>query len=85
MPSPTKPLRSVPTPKKKIALRRSSVFPILIPEMPASIFPITSQEDLVSKISRLFPQPFPKKGKRGASLPIGIDPTKISSQQAKDE
>jgi hypothetical protein len=85
MPLSTK-IRSVPSSKKRIARSRSAIFPISIPEMPASVFPITSQQDLVNKISRLFlAPPFPKKGKRGAPLPIGAAPRKYSGKGAEDK
>jgi hypothetical protein len=41
---------------------------------------------LVNKISRLFlAPPFPKKGKRGAPLPIGAAPRKYSGKGAEDK
>lgn len=78
---------SVPRPKNKIVRSRSSVFPISIPEMPASIFPITSQEDLVKKISRLFLAPLPARGRRkySAPLPPGITNSKSSAEQSGED
>ena len=76
---------SMPPPKKKIVRQRSSVFPIAIPEVPASLFPITSQEDLVSKITRLFLTSPPKTRPRGAPLPLGVTKSEYSGEQTGDE
>jgi hypothetical protein len=77
---------SVPAPKQKIVRGRSAIFPIAIPQIPASVFPITSQEDLVTKISHLFlAPPFLKKGKPGTPLPIGVDMEKYSGKRAEEK
>jgi len=76
---------SVPPPKKQIVRQRSAVFPIAIPEMPPSLFPITSQEDLVSKITRLFLTLPPKTRARGAPLPPSVGKSEYSGEQTGDE
>jgi hypothetical protein len=76
---------SVPPPKKKIVRQRSAVFPIAIPEMPPSLFPITSQEDLVSKIARLFLTSLPKAKPRGAPLPPSVTKSEYSGEPTGDE
>jgi hypothetical protein len=77
---------SVPAPKQKIVRGRSAIFPIAIPEIPASVFPIISQEDLVTKISRLFlAPPFLKTGKPGTPLPVGVDVQKNSGKRAEEK
>ena len=75
---------SVPR-KKKLVRQRSSVFSIAIPQMPSSVFPITSQEDLVSKISSLFLTSLPKTRPRGAPLPPGVTKIEYSAEQTGDE
>jgi hypothetical protein len=53
-PSKIPPICAIPDAKPKVYRNRASVVPISIPRLPKSIFPITSQADLVSKIMRLF-------------------------------
>lgn len=67
---------SIPVTDKGAKAARASIFPISIPPIPASAFPITSQEDLVAKMTRLFLRPpFPKNHKSAAqAVPAGARP-----------
>jgi hypothetical protein len=48
-------LTPVPLPSgKHKAPKRSTIFPVAFPHLPDSEFPITSQEDLVTKLSNAF-------------------------------
>jgi hypothetical protein len=75
----------VPPLKKEIVRQRSAVFPIAIPEIPASLFPITSQEDLVNKITRLFLTSPKKTRPRGGPLPPSVTKGEYSGEQTGDE
>lgn len=65
----------VPGAKKKTLPSRPTVFPISLPRLPKSIFPITSHEDLVEKISRLLlTAPFADEAAPGPGVPAGHKP-----------
>jgi len=74
MPLPTSPGRSV----------RAAIFPISIPPIPASAFPITSQEDLINKLYALFLRaPHGADTRQGvAAPPLGTRPDAGAGQQA---
>jgi hypothetical protein len=49
---------AIPAGTSKIA-QRTTIFPVSLPLIPDSAFPITSQQDLVDKLSKLLLRPLP--------------------------
>jgi len=59
-----------PNANDAVERQSGSVFPVCIPRIPKDLFPITSQEDLVAKLTAVL-SPRSASGFQGEALPAG--------------
>jgi hypothetical protein len=60
---------AIPAGTSKVA-QKTTVFPVSFPRLPASAFPISSHEDLVDKLSKLFLRRSSSSGKTGGRTSV---------------
>jgi hypothetical protein len=64
-------ISSNPNANEAVQRRSGSVFPLFIPRLPQDLFPITSQDDLVAKLTAVLSPRSAPASFHGEALPAG--------------
>jgi hypothetical protein len=65
---------SIPNANDAVQRRSGSVFPLYLPRLPLDLFPITSQDDLVAKLTAVLSPRSSSASFNGEALPTGYAP-----------